>query len=269
MKAGRNAGCDVVRADESAPDLSMRQAVIRAMKEASLIVADISDAAANVMHDIGFAQAQRKSVILIANSSRSVPFDLTGMHVLIYDSDSALDFMARLEDSINRALKRSEDFILGELPEEQETLTKVFISYSHHDKDYLDRLLTHLKPLEREGLIDLWVDRRLRAGDRWKTELAKALEHSTVAVLLVSADFLASDFIINNELQPILRNAAEKGTRIVPLIIKPCRFARDKDLRHFQAINDPSEALILLSEGEREIHYDAVASEVEKALRRG
>jgi len=268
MKAGLNANCDVVRVDDTAPELTIRQAVIRSMKQASIIVADVSESAANVMHDIGFAQAQSKPIILIANSSRSIPFDLAGMRVLIYDIDSTLEFMARLEESIKRALDHPEAFLIGELSEEREPLTKVFISYSHHDREYLDRLLIHLKPLEREGLIDLWVDSRLRAGDRWKTEIAKALDLSTVAILVVSADFLASDFIINNELQPILRNAAEKGTRIVPLIVKPCRFARDKELRHFQAINDPSEALILLTEGERELHYDAVASEVEKALRK-
>jgi len=91
----------------------------------------------------------------------------------------------------------------------------------------------HLKPLERDGLIDLWVDTRLRPGDRWKKEISAALERAQVAILLISADFLASDFITNDELPPILTAAEQKGTRIIPIILKPCRFARDKNLRHF------------------------------------
>jgi hypothetical protein len=47
----------------------------------------------------------------------------------------------------------------------------VFICYSHKDQEYLDRLLIHLKPLEKEGLIDVWADTRLRAGDKWRAEI--------------------------------------------------------------------------------------------------
>ena len=92
------------------------------------------------------------------------------------------------------------------------------------------------------------------------------MHKATVAILVVSADFLASDFIVNNELPPLLRNAEEKGTKIIPLIVKLCRFTRDHNLRHFQSVNDPKEALILLSEGEREKYYDLVSSEIEEVL---
>lgn len=89
-----------------------------------------------------------------------------------------------------------------------------------------------------------------------------------MAILLVSADFLASDFITDNELPPLLKNAEEKGTRILPLIVKPCRFARDKNLRHFQAVNDPKHSLALLRQGDQEVLYDQVAAEVERSLQR-
>jgi transcriptional regulator with XRE-family HTH domain len=77
---------------------------------------------------------------------------------------------------------------------------KVFVSYSHKDKDFLTRLLVHLWPLEKKGLIDPWADTRISAGEKWKIEIQKALEQARAAVLLVSADFLASDFIIDDEL---------------------------------------------------------------------
>jgi len=260
------------RADTIPAGANFIQGIQEAIQSADLIIADVTDANPNVMYEIGSAQAHKKPLILISGSSRSIPFDLASLLVLIYDRDdlsSSSEFINRLSNRIAQALKTPEAFIFPEAETEQDKRQKVFISYSHHDRAYLDRLLIHLKPLEKEGLIDLWIDTRLRPGDRWKKEIENALNKANVAILLVSADFLASDFITANELPPILRNAEDSGTRIIPLIVKPCRFTRDKNLRHFQAINDPSNALIRLPEGEQEMYYDSVAAEVEKNLQRG
>ena len=66
--------------------------------------------------------------------------------------------------------------------------TKVFISYSHADKDWLERLKRHLKPLVREGRLDCWDDTHIRPGDDWKQEIRSALDTAQVAVLLISAN---------------------------------------------------------------------------------
>ncbi len=266
--AAAQANVPVFRADSITTGENITESIHQAIQSASLLIADVTNANPNVMYEVGFAQAQKKPLILIASSSRAIPFDLAGFRVHIYDISNPAEFINRLSQTIQKALTNPQDFIYSGRPK-RKTKNSVFISYSHYDRDYLDRLLVHLKPLEKEGLIDLWVDTRLHAGDRWKKEIEKALENATVAILLVSADFLASDFIIENELPPILRNAEEKGTRIIPLIVKPCRFARDKSLKHFQAINDPKEALICLDSGKQEIYYDALAAEVERALQRG
>jgi hypothetical protein len=123
--------------------------------------------------------------------------------------------------------------------------------------------MIHLKPLEKQGLIDTWVDTRLMAGDKWKKEIEKALKNAKVGILLISADFLASDFIISNELPPLLHSAEEAGTLIIPVILKPCRFLRDKNLREFQAINLPDEPLSQVNDNEREIIYDSIAQRIE------
>jgi TIR domain/Clp amino terminal domain, pathogenicity island component len=120
---------------------------------------------------------------------------------------------------------------------------KLFISYSHVDTACLDRLLVHLKPLERANTVVCWSDRRLRTGDKWKIELEKNLSDSVIAILLVSADFLASDFIVNNELPPLLIKADSRGLRILPVILKPCGFRRDPILSTFQSANDPAAPL--------------------------
>lgn len=143
---------------------------------------------------------------------------------------------------------------------------RLFISYSHSDADCLARLLVHLKPLERQGLVDCWSDKKIRAGDKWRSELDSNLEFAAVAILLVSADFLASDFIVNNELPPLLMKAEANGLRILPVILKPCGFHRDKILQSFQAINDPSAPLLGLSVIGQEALYDSVAEEVHREI---
>jgi hypothetical protein len=79
---------------------------------------------------------------------------------------------------------------------EKNVVTKptVFISYSHKNEAWKDRLVTHLGVLAQEGLLDTWDDRRIGAGSNWKKEIEDALKKSSVAVLLVSADFLTSKF---------------------------------------------------------------------------
>jgi hypothetical protein len=144
--------------------------------------------------------------------------------------------------------------------------TKVFISYSHADKEWLERLKRHLKPSIREGQMDYWDDTHIRPGDDWKQEIRNALETAQVAVLLISADFFASDFINENELPPLLAAAQAKGVRILPVILSASRFARNPDLSRFQAINSPSEPLNGLMQAEQEKVLDRLAQAIESTL---
>jgi nucleotide-binding universal stress UspA family protein len=143
----------------------------------------------------------------------------------------------------------------------------VFISYSHADAKWLKRLQKHLKPLQREG-IEVWDDTRLKAGEQWREEIREALAKTRVAVLLISADFVASDFIDTNELPPLLKAAEEDGATILPVIVSASRFLRIESLARFQAVNDPAKPLVQMSIGNREKVLDDVARAVEDALRR-
>jgi len=86
---------------------------------------------------------------------------------------------------------------------------KVFISYSHKDKQWCDDLHTHLKPYLREGSIISWSDAQISPGSKWINEIKSALIDTKVAVLLVSPDYIASDFIHEYELGPLLKEAKQ------------------------------------------------------------
>jgi hypothetical protein len=132
------------------------------------------------------------------------------------------------------------------------TRTKVFISYSHKDKKWLERLQQHLKPLERDGLLDRWDDTHIKPGQIWHDEIQRALETARVAVLLVSADFLASDFIAKDELPPLLAAAKDQGTFILPVIVSASLFGDTPSLSQFQAVNTPDRPLNGMSRADQE-----------------
>lgn len=146
------------------------------------------------------------------------------------------------------------------------TRTKVFISYSHRDAEWLQRLRVHLKPLERERRIEIWDDTRIQSGSKWREEIRRAIAATKVAVLLVSADFLASDFIAADELPPLLSAAEEEGAAILPVILSPSRFERTSSLAQFQSVNNPSKPLIGLSRVEQEAVLVKVGETIEASL---
>jgi hypothetical protein len=99
--------------------------------------------------------------------------------------------------------------------------TKAFISYSQKDELWKDRLMVNLAVLEFEGLLHVWADTRLSAGEAWYESINNAMDYSRVAVLLVSPDFLASKFIRNEEVPRLLQLHQENGMLILPLIARP------------------------------------------------
>lgn len=126
--------------------------------------------------------------------------------------------------------------------------TGVFISYSHKDEAWKDRLVSHLRVLELEGALDVWDDRQIAAGDDWRPAIEEAIARARVAILIVSKDFLTSRFIREQELKKILAGRLEGRLRVVPLIAEPCAWqavgvlqgieARPRDGRPLSAGNE-------------------------------
>lgn len=143
---------------------------------------------------------------------------------------------------------------------------KIFVSYAHTDKDWLERMNVHLKPLERSHNVELWTDQKIGVGKRWLDEIENALADAHVAVLLVSAHFLASDFIADGELPPLLQKAEQEGTRIMPVIVGSCDFRGHPELGAFQSANDPEAPLQALSTVQVDQVFVKLKRAIEEAL---
>jgi hypothetical protein len=138
---------------------------------------------------------------------------------------------------------------------------QVFISYSHLDKKWLGRLQTVLKPLVRNEMIDLWADTRIKAGEQWRKEITVALAKARVAVLLVSQNFLASDFIANEEIPPILAAAKDEGLTIVWIPVTASLW-EETEIAKFQAAHDPQRPLESLGRAELNRALVAIAKKI-------
>jgi hypothetical protein len=126
---------------------------------------------------------------------------------------------------------------------------KVFVSYSHYDRYWLDRLKLHLAILERRKLVHVWSDTRIGVGAEWQKEIENALSESLAAVLLVSPGFLASGFIWNDEMPRILAHS-DDGMYVLPLIARPCAWRVAPELAGLQARPLDERALSLGTDAE-------------------
>ena len=172
---------------------------------------------------------------------------ITALHSKLMLSPSEED-MLEVTVPLLQALQPAKE--LPPVPGEEKK-SKVFISYSHKDARALKRLRIQITSVERAGLIDVWDDTKIKPGTDWRQEIKIALEQARVAILLVSADFLASKFIAENELPPLLAAAEAGGTVVVPVILSPCLFD-ESPLSRFQAVNDPSKPLSGMKPYERD-----------------
>ncbi len=175
--------------------------------------------------------------------------------------------ISRLEEGRDIKRVKQSRSVTNSLPREKVFVKKlnIFISYSHSDKRWLERLNKHLKVLSNySDSIECWEDTKLRGGDKWREEITAAIKKANVAILLVSTDFLASDFISSDELPSILRKAQEEGTCVLPLLVAPCEF-EISEIGGFQAVNSPDKTLADL--GNNEAAIERVFLELNRSLK--
>jgi len=132
---------------------------------------------------------------------------------------------------------------------------RVFISYAHADEALRARLRVYLRPLEREGRVLAWDDRAIQAGDQWADEIDARLEDADLVLLLVTADFMNSEYCLGKELKRALERNADPADRaiVIPVILHKCDWETSA-FAHLQAL-PPGSSPRPLSEWKSEADY--------------
>lgn len=145
---------------------------------------------------------------------------------------------------------------------------RVFFSYSHKDEQYRDELDRHCAMLKRSGRIETWHDRKIVAGEGWDEKIKDQLQQADIVLLMISADFLHSDYIWEQELS-IVRERYQKqdGIRVIPIFTRPCD-TTDLDFMKLQGgqRDHQSQLLWISSSQDRDQIYTNIVGEIRKAI---
>ncbi len=97
----------------------------------------------------------------------------------------------------------------------------IFFCYAREDEVLLEKLKDHLRPLQRENLIDFWYDRKISPGADWEKEINQRLNTAQIILLLVSSDFMSSDYCYGIEMKRALERHNHGNARVIPIILRP------------------------------------------------
>jgi hypothetical protein len=123
---------------------------------------------------------------------------------------------------------------------EAPTPVEIFCSSAHEDDDWRQKLETHLSLLKRHGLISLWHDRQIPPGTDWAKTIDTHLETASVILLLVSANFFASDYCYGIEMKRAMARQETNEARVIPILIRPVDW-KDAPFAHLQVL--PTDAI--------------------------
>jgi small GTP-binding protein len=159
-----------------------------------------------------------------------------------------------------------EQTLAGKKGDDVNSPLKIFISYSHKDEEFKNELVTMLAGLRRRGIVDDWQDRLIEAGDEWNKSIQDAMNDCDLALLLVSADYLASRFIQEEEQPKLLQRRQEMQLRVIPIIIRSCKWQSEPVLKDLQALPRDNKAIITFSKvtGERDQVWTDIATVIEE-----
>lgn len=98
---------------------------------------------------------------------------------------------------------------------------EIFLSYSHRDQELRDELAKHLRMLNRQGTVAVWYDRKIAPAEHWEEEIDRHLNSANLILLLITPDYLASDYHYNLEIRRALERHAAGEAKVIPIILRP------------------------------------------------
>ncbi len=139
----------------------------------------------------------------------------------------------------------------------------VFLSYAHEDEALLKELMKHLSLLKRQRLIASWYDRQIVPGTNWAEAIDERLEQSSIILLLVSPDFLASDYCYQVEMQRALERHQARRAQVIPIVMRPVDW-KGAPFAHLQAL--PTDAKAITSWSNRDEGFADVVAGIRRAI---
>ena len=149
-------------------------------------------------------------------------------------------------------------------PEAAPDAPLAFFSYSKDDIEHLKIFQKHLRPLERDGKIRLWDDRKIRPGEEWDDSIREALATADIVFLLLSPDFLATDYVDEVEIAESMRRHENGTARVIPIKIRPCSW-KNTPFSKLQGL--PRKDLIVSTAPDRDMVWLEVLEEIEREMK--
>lgn len=140
---------------------------------------------------------------------------------------------------------------------------EVFYSYSHQDENLRNELVKHLSSLKRQGIVSDWHDRMIEAGDEWRRQIDSHLETAEIILLLVSADFLASDYCYEIEMKRALERHEKGEARVIPIILRRVDWT-SAPFAKLQAL--PKDAKPVTSWADRDEAFENIAKSIRRVV---
>jgi len=143
-------------------------------------------------------------------------------------------------------------------------MASVFFSYSHKDEDLRDQLEVHLSGLRRQGVISTWHDRRITAGSEFENAIDKNLSEADVILLLVSPDFINSDYCYEREMTRAMERHKNGEARVIPVILRACDW---HELPFGQLLAAPTDGKAVTKWADRDDAFLTIVQAIKGALK--
>jgi TIR domain/Effector-associated domain 11 len=180
-------------------------------------------------------------------------------------NNKVLNLLNTLKEPVSKEDTNSDltDTPAVEVKKKSDKLISVFISYSKKDNELREELDTHLSGLRRRKIVSNWDDRHIIGGELWDETIQTKLKEADIILFLVSANFINTDYIWENEI-PIAEEQRINGkARVIPIILKPCQWTK-LDFAKQQAL--PSKGVPINSFPDRDTAWLEVVESIEKVI---